>query len=42
MAILAAGGVRYEDWIKFTVPLYLGLIALGGVAIAVGISINLQ
>ena len=42
MAILAAGGVRYEDWIKFTVPLYLGLIALGGIAIAVGISINLQ
>ena len=42
MAILAAGGVRYEDWIKFTGPLYLGLIALGGVAIAVGISINLQ
>ena len=42
MAILAAAGVRYEDWIKFTVPLYLGLIALGGIAIAVGISINLQ
>ena len=42
MAILAAAGVRYEDWIKFTGPLYLGLIALGGVAIAVGISINLQ
>ena len=42
MAILAAGGVRYEDWIKFTGPLYLGLIALGAVSIAVGISINLQ
>jgi len=42
MAILAAAGVRYEDWIKFTGPLYLGLIALGGIAIAVGISINLQ
>ena len=42
MAILAAGGVRYEDWIKFTGPLYLGLIALGAVSIAVGISIDLQ
>ena len=42
MAILAAAGVRYEDWIKFTGPLYLGLIALGAVSIAVGISINLQ
>ena len=42
MAILAAGGVRYEDWIKFTGPLYLGLIALGAVSIAIGISIDLQ
>ena len=42
MAILAAAGVRYEDWIKFTGPLYLGLIALGAISIAVGISINLQ
>ena len=42
MAILADAGVRYEDWIKFTGPLYLGLIALGAVSIAVGISINLQ
>ena len=42
MAILAAAGVRYEDWIKFTGPLYLGLIALGAVSIAVGIRINLQ
>ena len=42
MAILAAAGVRYEDWIKFTGPLYLGLIALGAISIAGGISINLQ
>jgi len=42
MAILAAGGVRYEQWMKFTVPLYLGLVALGAVSIAVAIAINLQ
>lgn len=42
MAMLAAAGVRYEQWMKFTVPLYLGLVALGGVSIAVAIAIGLQ
>jgi uncharacterized ion transporter superfamily protein YfcC len=42
MAILAAAGVRYEEWMKFTVPLYLGLMALGAVSIAFAIAINLQ
>ncbi len=42
MAILAAGGVRYEQWMKFTVPLYLGLVALGGISIAVAIAVDLQ
>lgn len=42
MAILAAAGVRYEEWMKFTVPLYAALVALGGVSIAVAIAINLQ
>jgi len=41
MAILGVAGVRYEEWMRFTVPLYLGLVALGGVAIAVGIAIGL-
>ena len=41
MAILGIAGVRYEDWMRFTVPLYLGLVALGAVAIAVGIAIGL-
>ena len=40
--ILAAAGVRYEDWIKFTLPLYLALIALGAVSIAIAIAIGLQ
>jgi uncharacterized ion transporter superfamily protein YfcC len=41
MAILAAAGVRYEDWMKFTVPLYGGLIALGAVSIAIALAIGL-
>jgi len=41
MAILAAAGVRYEDWMKFTVPLYAGLVALGAASIAVAIMIGL-
>ena len=42
MAILASAGVRYEDWIRFTGPRYLGLVAIGLVAIAVALAIGLQ
>ena len=42
MAILAAGGVRYERWIKFAFPLYLLLVVLGSVAILIAIRIGLQ
>ncbi len=42
MAILASAGVRYEDWIRHVVPLYLGLVTLGLVAIAVAIGVGLQ
>ncbi|MYG36579.1 MAG: YfcC family protein [Gemmatimonadetes bacterium] len=42
MAILASAGVRYEDWIRHVVPLYLGLVALGLVAIAVALGVGLQ
>jgi uncharacterized ion transporter superfamily protein YfcC len=41
MAILGIAGVRYEEWMRFTAPLYLGLMALGAVAIAVGIAVGL-
>ena len=41
MAILASAGVPYEDWIKFTVPLYGGLIALGANSIAIALAIGL-
>lgn len=42
MAILAAAGVRYDDWLAFAGPLYLALVALGGVAIAVAVGVGLS
>jgi uncharacterized ion transporter superfamily protein YfcC len=42
MAILASAGVRFEQWMKFTLPLYAGLVALGCVSIAIAIAIGLQ
>jgi uncharacterized ion transporter superfamily protein YfcC len=41
MAVLAVAGVRYEDWIRFLVPLYLLLFALGAVAVGIGIAVGL-
>jgi uncharacterized ion transporter superfamily protein YfcC len=41
MAILAAAAVRYEEWLRFAVPLYLGLVGLGAVSIAVGLAVGL-
>jgi uncharacterized ion transporter superfamily protein YfcC len=41
MAILAASGVRYDDWLRYALPLFAGLLALGAVAIATGIAIGL-
>ncbi|MCY4648219.1 MAG: YfcC family protein [Gammaproteobacteria bacterium] len=42
MAILASAKVRYEDWIRYTFPLYLGLVAIGMVAIWVALGIGLE
>jgi uncharacterized ion transporter superfamily protein YfcC len=41
MAILAASGVRYDDWLRYALPLFGGLLALGAAAIATGIAIGL-
>ena len=41
MARLAATGVRYEHWLKFTWPLYLGLLALGIVSVLLGIAVGI-
>lgn len=40
MAILGVAGVRYEEWMRFATPLYLGLMGLGAVAVVVGIMIG--
>jgi len=42
MAILAAAQVRYEEWLKFAVPLLVGLFALGAGAIGLGVAAGLQ
>ena len=42
MAIIGAAKVRYEDWLRFVWPLYLLLVALGLVAILLGVAIGLH
>ena len=42
MAILAAAQVRYEEWLRFALPLLLGLLVLGAGAIGLGVAIGLQ
>ncbi|MBX7184037.1 MAG: YfcC family protein [Vicinamibacteria bacterium] len=38
MAVLAAAGVSYEKWIRFALPLFGGLLALGAVALSLAIA----
>jgi uncharacterized ion transporter superfamily protein YfcC len=42
MAMLAAAGVRYEEWLKFVVPLCAGLAALAASALVVAVAVGLQ
>jgi len=42
MAMLAATGVRFEQWLKFVWPLYLGLVTLGIASVLTGIAIGLN
>jgi uncharacterized ion transporter superfamily protein YfcC len=42
MAILAAAGVPYEKWMRVILPLWLGLMALGFVAVAAAIALGLR
>jgi uncharacterized ion transporter superfamily protein YfcC len=42
MAIIVAARVKYEDWFKFAMPLYLMLIVLGAVAVIAGIATRLS
>jgi uncharacterized ion transporter superfamily protein YfcC len=41
MAVLAAAGVRYDQWIRFVVPMWAALTALGGAAILIALAIGL-
>lgn len=41
MAVTAAAGVKYGDWLKFAIPLFATLMVLGGIAIVVAIAIKL-
>ncbi len=42
MAILGAAGVPYGRWLRFMLPLYAALLALGIVAVIVAVAIGLQ
>jgi uncharacterized ion transporter superfamily protein YfcC len=42
MAMLAAAGVRYEEWLKFVLPLVALLLALAMLAIVAGVAIGLR
>ena len=42
MAMLAAAGVRYEDWIRFAAPLYAGLMLLAALAVTVAVATGLR
>jgi len=42
MAIIAAAGVRFDDWLKFAFKLYLLLFGLGIIAIVIAIAVSLQ
>jgi uncharacterized ion transporter superfamily protein YfcC len=37
MAMLAASGVRYEEWLRFVLPVLGALAALAGLAVATGL-----
>jgi uncharacterized ion transporter superfamily protein YfcC len=41
MAVTAAAGVKYGDWLAFAVPVYLALLLLGGLGIVVGIGVGM-
>ena len=38
MAMLAAAGVSFEDWLRFALPLFVALAALAAVAITVAVA----
>ncbi|MFI5232818.1 MAG: YfcC family protein [Gemmatimonadales bacterium] len=42
MAIVVAARVRYDEWLRFAVPLYLGLLGVGAAAVLAAIATGLR
>ncbi|MCB2377541.1 YfcC family protein [Hymenobacter sp. BT635] len=42
VAIVAACGARFDQWWKFVLPLYLGLLSLAALAVIIGVAIGLS
>jgi uncharacterized ion transporter superfamily protein YfcC len=42
VAVLATAGVRFDDWLRYALPLFGALLALGAVAITAGIALGLS
>jgi uncharacterized ion transporter superfamily protein YfcC len=42
MAVLAAAGVRYDEWLRFAGPLMALLTALGAIAVVIALAIGLS
>lgn len=42
MAVLATAGVRYDQWLRYALPVFAALLGLGAVAIGVAIAIGLS
>jgi uncharacterized ion transporter superfamily protein YfcC len=42
MAMLAASGVRYEEWVRFLAPVLGALAALAAVAIGLAVAMGLR
>jgi uncharacterized ion transporter superfamily protein YfcC len=40
MAVTAAAGVKYGDWLAFALPLFAALLALGALALVVAIAMG--
>ena len=41
VAVVAACGARFDEWLRLALPLYLGLLALGLAAVGLGIAVEL-
>ena len=41
MAMLAAAGVPFEEWLRFAIPIFGILFALAGVGVAVGVAVGI-